>query len=50
LSLEYINGVLAAKNPEHLLPNAPAKGLLLYTIAYDSPMKEELHEQALFFG
>lgn len=29
-----IKRVLAAKNPEHLLPNAPAKGLVLYTIEY----------------
>ena len=31
---EMISKVLAAKNPEHILPNAPAHGLTLYTIEY----------------
>jgi len=30
-----IKKVLEAKNPEHLLPNAPAKGLVLYKIDYN---------------
>lgn len=34
LKVDEIKRVLEAKNPEHLLPNAPAKGLLLYKIKY----------------
>lgn len=34
LSVDEIKRVLEAKNPEHLLPNAPAKGLMLYKIKY----------------
>lgn len=31
-----IKKVLADKNPEHILPNAPAQGLTLYTIEYNN--------------
>jgi len=34
LKVDEIKRVLEAKNPEHLLPNAPAKGLMLYKIRY----------------
>lgn len=34
LTLEHLNTVLINKNPCHTLPNAPAKGLLLYEIQY----------------
>lgn len=34
LSKKDLCDILAAKNPEHELPNAPAKGLLLYKIIY----------------
>jgi tRNA U38,U39,U40 pseudouridine synthase TruA len=36
LNLEDIKKVLAQKNPCHTLPNAPAKGLILEQIVYDS--------------
>jgi len=36
LELEDIKKVLAQKNPCHTLPNAPAKGLILEQIAYES--------------
>jgi tRNA pseudouridine38-40 synthase len=35
ISEAYINNVLAEKNPEQTLPNAPAKGLVLYHIYYN---------------
>ena len=35
LSLNYLQEVLDAKNPEHTLPNFPAKGLLLRKIVYE---------------
>ena len=39
LDVTELKRVLDAKNPEHLLPNAPAKGLMLYHIEYnDSKM------------
>jgi len=34
LSIEVLNKALAKKDPRLLLPNAPAKGLLLYKIVY----------------
>jgi tRNA pseudouridine38-40 synthase len=34
LAIEDIKRVLDAKNPEHTLPTAPAKGLMLYKIIY----------------
>jgi tRNA pseudouridine38-40 synthase len=34
LNIDLLNEILAARNPEHTLPNAPAKGLLLYKITY----------------
>lgn len=34
LDVEVLKKVLEAKNPEHTLPNAPAKGLVLYKIEY----------------
>jgi len=34
LNCEDIERILAAKNPEHSLPKAPAKGLVLYNIMY----------------
>ncbi|MDR3550371.1 MAG: tRNA pseudouridine(38-40) synthase TruA [Candidatus Babeliales bacterium] len=40
LEVNLLKTVLDAKNPEHLLPNAPAKGLVLYHIEY----KDSLHE------
>lgn len=49
LSINYLREVLAEKNPEQVLPNAPAQGLLLYTILYDSPMKESKDEQAIYY-
>lgn len=39
LSSQELSGILAAKNPEHVLPNAPAKGLLLYKIMYSGEIK-----------
>lgn len=36
LNEDLIKTVLAAKNPDHILPNAPAQGLTLYTIEYES--------------
>lgn len=36
--------VLEAKNPEHTLPNAPAKGLMLYKIVSHDELKERDHE------
>lgn len=50
--IEYLHAVLAEKNPEQTLPNAPALGLLLYTIRYDesdSSMKETQNEQTIYF-
>jgi len=35
LDVAVLRQVLDAKNPEHILPNAPAKGLVLYQIEYD---------------
>ncbi len=34
LSINVLRETLAKKDPHHLLPNAPAKGLLLYKIVY----------------
>lgn len=34
LSVSYLKEVLEEKNPEQTLPNAPAKGLLLYRVKY----------------
>jgi len=34
LTVDYLKEILAAKNPEHTLPCAPAKGLLLKEITY----------------
>lgn len=34
VSVEYLKEVLHTKNPCHILPNAPAKGLVLYKITY----------------
>ena len=34
LTLDYLKQVLEEKNPEHTLPNAPAKGLMLSVIVY----------------
>lgn len=39
LTPEYVRYVLERKNPEHFLPNAPAKGLLLYRITYSKEKK-----------
>ena len=36
LDVSIIRKVLEAKNPEHILPNAPAHGLTLYTIEYSN--------------
>lgn len=36
LQENFIKEVLEAKNPEHILPNAPAQGLTLYTIEYEN--------------
>ncbi|MCX5922898.1 MAG: tRNA pseudouridine(38-40) synthase TruA [Candidatus Dependentiae bacterium] len=36
LDVGLLKQVLEAKNPEHLLPNAPAKGLVLYEVEYKS--------------
>jgi tRNA pseudouridine38-40 synthase len=36
VSIAYVKEILASKNPEHALPNAPAQGLLLYNIEYSS--------------
>lgn len=36
LSVADIKRIMEQKSPEHALPNAPAKGLVLYTIVYDS--------------
>ena len=33
-SLEFLTKVMAARNPKHTLPNAPAKGLMLHKIVY----------------
>lgn len=35
LNTDILAAALAAKNPAQILPNAPAKGLLLYKIEYD---------------
>lgn len=35
LNIEDLKRVLAAKNPEHALPKAPAEGLMLYKIVYE---------------
>lgn len=34
LKEDFIKKILDAKNPEHILPNAPAQGLMLYDIEY----------------
>jgi tRNA pseudouridine38-40 synthase len=34
LPIEIVHTTLAAKSPAHMLPNAPAKGLMLYSITY----------------
>lgn len=34
LSIDYLKEVFAQRNPEHTLPNAPARGLVLQTIRY----------------
>jgi tRNA pseudouridine38-40 synthase len=39
LSVDDLRLILAAKNPEHLLPNAPSKGLMLYKIHYKTEDK-----------
>lgn len=39
--LDDIKRVLAQKNPLHTLPTAPAKGLLLYKILYNFPVRLE---------
>lgn len=36
LRVEHAKDILLKKNPEHTLPNAPAKGLVLERIIYDS--------------
>jgi len=33
-SIKLLQEVMAARDPNHSLPNAPAKGLLLYSVAY----------------
>lgn len=33
-TLEFLQQVMAARNPRHTLPNAPAQGLMLYKIIY----------------
>ena len=38
LEVALLKTVIDAKNPEHLLPNAPAKGLVLYNIEYNEPL------------
>ncbi len=35
-SLDLLQEIMAAQNPNHFLPNAPANGLLLYNIAYNN--------------
>jgi tRNA pseudouridine38-40 synthase len=42
LKVEKIKQVLEAKNPDHILPNAPAKGLMLYKIKYKDMIQENL--------
>ena len=37
-SLDFLHKVMAARNPRHTLPNAPAQGLLLYKIMYKNAM------------
>jgi len=37
LDVSLLKEVLDKKNPEHLLPNAPAHGLVLYQIEYNDP-------------
>lgn len=39
-ALEDIKTVMQARSPAHTLPNAPAKGLLLYKIIYENHDKE----------
>jgi tRNA pseudouridine38-40 synthase len=34
LNINVLHAALAVKNPSQILPNAPAKGLLLYNIQY----------------
>ena len=36
LTLDLLKEVLEKKNPHHILPNSPAKGLLLYKIDYEN--------------
>jgi len=36
LSISGLQAVLDKKDPEHTLPNAPAKGLMLYKVAYEN--------------
>ena len=35
-SLDLLQKIMAAQNPNHFLPNAPANGLLLYNITYNN--------------
>lgn len=49
LSAQDAKAVLLAKNPEHTLCNAPAKGLVLYAIKYNNSTQKDDEDVPPFF-
>ena len=46
VTIDHVKDILARKNPNHTLPNAPAKGLVLYKIRYNYTQNSDINAVA----